>query len=301
MAGRPEKIALDYSGWSVDIFDSDPKIDKLMDAQGCAGFVIYFYLCQRAYGGQGYYYEWSYDDAATTARKVGGGVGSEAVKQTVNLCLRIGLFDRDLFEGRGILTSRGIQKRYVVAMAGKVRKHIREDYWLLSDEESAGVVCFTQKSNFGDENANLSPGNANYPIQKEKERKEKKRRGESAREELERRYGQKTVELYLKKAAARNYQGEEALRRIEIWLSEDEAKGKVKRMKQDSFDMDRWERHSFEQIDKMEISAPEQGDSTVANAGGEKQVTTGGRRRFSATAEQRGVSRPSRGVIGGLR
>ena len=41
------------------------------------------------------------------------------------------------------------------------------------------------------------------------------------------------------------------------------------------------------------MSASEQGDSTVANAGGEKQVTTEGRRRFSATAEQRGVSRPS--------
>ena len=45
--------------------------------------------------------------------------------------------------------------------------------------------------------------------------------------------------------------------------------------------------------DDAAVSAPEQGDSDVANAGGEKQVTTEGRRRFSATAEQRGVSRPS--------
>ena len=109
------------------------------------------------------------------------------------------------------------------------------------------------------------------------------------------------MELYLKKAALRNYQGEEALRRIEIWLSEDEAKGRVKRMKQDSFDMDKYARYSFEQIDKMEISAPEQGDSTVANAGGEKQGDAESGSGFSATAEQRGVSRPSRGVIGGLR
>lgn len=248
MAGRPEKIALDYSGWSVDIFDSDPKIDKLMDAQGCAGFVIYFYLCQRAYGGQGYYYEWSYDDAATTARKVGGGVGSETVKQTVNLCLRIGLFDRDLFEGRGILTSRGIQKRYVVAMAGKVRKHIRREYWLLSDEESAGVVCFTQKSNFGDENADLSPENADYPAQEEKERKEKERRGESTRAELEKRYGRATVERYLKKAERYRYTGERAVEKIALWLSEDEAAGKVKSRRDDSFDMDRWAEASIRKL-----------------------------------------------------
>lgn len=33
MAGRP-KQGIDYSGWSVDMFDSDKKIDKLLDAQG---------------------------------------------------------------------------------------------------------------------------------------------------------------------------------------------------------------------------------------------------------------------------
>ena len=33
MAGRP-KQGIDYSGWSVDIFDGDKKIDKLLDAKG---------------------------------------------------------------------------------------------------------------------------------------------------------------------------------------------------------------------------------------------------------------------------
>ena len=59
MAGRP-KQGIDYSGWSVDIFDSDPKIDKLLDAKGWRGFGIYFFLCQRAYKTNGYFYKWSY-------------------------------------------------------------------------------------------------------------------------------------------------------------------------------------------------------------------------------------------------
>ena len=54
MAGRP-KQGIDYSGWSVDIFDGDKKIDKLLDAKGWKGFGIYFFLCQRAYKTNGVY------------------------------------------------------------------------------------------------------------------------------------------------------------------------------------------------------------------------------------------------------
>ena len=68
MSGRP-KQGIDYAGWSVDIFDGDKKIDKLLDAKGWKGFGIYFFLCQRAYKVNGYFYEWGYDDCATTARK----------------------------------------------------------------------------------------------------------------------------------------------------------------------------------------------------------------------------------------
>lgn len=140
MAGRPPKEGIAYAGWSVNLFEDDPKIDKLMDAQGCQGFVIYFYLCQRAYSSHGYFYVWSYDDAATTARKIGGGVGSETVKSTVALCLQIGLFDKRLFEGDGVLTSRGIQKGYTAVLPNRRNKNVVKDYWLLKPEESAGAV-----------------------------------------------------------------------------------------------------------------------------------------------------------------
>ena len=81
--GRPPKKGIDYAGWSVDIFDNDTKIDKLLDAHGWCGFGIYFYLCQRAYGGEGYFYRWGYDDCASTSRKMGGGIGSGTVRETV--------------------------------------------------------------------------------------------------------------------------------------------------------------------------------------------------------------------------
>ena len=37
MAGRPPKKGIDYAGWSVDIFDNDTKIDKLLEARGWEG------------------------------------------------------------------------------------------------------------------------------------------------------------------------------------------------------------------------------------------------------------------------
>ena len=67
MAGRP-KQGIDYSGWSVDIFDGDKKIDKLLDAKGWKGFGIYFFLCQRAYKVNGYFYEWGNDSKADGRR-----------------------------------------------------------------------------------------------------------------------------------------------------------------------------------------------------------------------------------------
>jgi len=154
MAGRPPKVGIDYAGWDVNVLDGDPKIDRLIDAQGLPGFVIYFYLCQKAYGSNGYFYEWTLPDAATTARKIGGGIGSQAVEQTVRLCLRVGLFEERLFVGHQILTSRGIQTRFLqVAMSRTGNISINGDYWLLDRVEkthkNGRFIYCTPKSNYG--------------------------------------------------------------------------------------------------------------------------------------------------------
>lgn len=97
MSGKP-KAGISYAGWNTDIFENDTKIDELIDAQGWIGFSIYFYLCQRAYASDGYFYRWSYANAATTARRMGGGIRAETIKAVVATCLQIGLFERSLFD-----------------------------------------------------------------------------------------------------------------------------------------------------------------------------------------------------------
>ena len=159
MAGKSKK-RIDYAGWSVDIFSNDTKIDKLLDAQGWDGFGVYFYLCNMAFGSEGYFYEWCYDLCATTARKMGGGVGAGTVKEAVDYCLQIGLFDKGLFDRWGVLTSRGIQKSFLVVLKNKNRRgtEIYKEYWLLDkNEENYQGVVFVSKNNekLGENNDSL--------------------------------------------------------------------------------------------------------------------------------------------------
>ena len=160
---RPPKKGIDYSGWSVSIFDNDTKIDKLLDAQGWTGFGIYFYLCQRAYGGEGYFYQWCYDDCASTSRKMGGGIGAGTVKETVDYCLQIGLFDKGLFDRWGVLTSRGIQRRYWEVVKGRDVHSVISDYWLLRDDECKGLLKTPLNPNFPERNPNFPERNPNFP------------------------------------------------------------------------------------------------------------------------------------------
>ncbi len=139
MAGKAKK-KLDYAGWSVDIFDNDTKIDKLLDAHGWVGFSIYFYLCQRAFGSEGYFYRWGYDDSASTARKMGCGIGSGTIREVVGYCLQIDLFNQRAFDRWGVLTSRGIQRSFWAVAADRRDKTVYKEIWLLQKEECKGVV-----------------------------------------------------------------------------------------------------------------------------------------------------------------
>lgn len=162
MAGKP-KTGLDYAGWSVNLFDGDTKIDKLLDAQGWTGFGIYFYLCQMAYKFDGYFYRWAYDDSASTARRMGGGIRSGTVDETVRCCLQIGLFDRGLFDRWGILTSRGIQRRFYAAIQERRRKTVISNYWLLNDEESRGLEKCASYEETTPANEHLPPADGHLP------------------------------------------------------------------------------------------------------------------------------------------
>ena len=178
MAGKAKK-KLDYAGWSVDIFDNDTKIDKLLDSQGWVGFSIYFYLCQRAFGSEGYFYRWGYDDCASTARKMGCGISSGTIYEVVGYCLQIDLFDRMAFDRWGVLTSRCIQRSFWAAASERRDKTVYKEIWLLQKEECKGVVFVPFFSDMSATNGDLQSTNgdvsaANDTVGKESKGKERK-------------------------------------------------------------------------------------------------------------------------------
>ena len=210
MARKPKR-SIDFAGWRTDIFENDTKIDELIEAQGWIGFAIYFYLCQKAYASDGYFYRWSYANAATTARRMGGGIGSETIRQVVGLCLQIGLFDKRLFDRESVLTSKGIQRHYMIAIQKRAFKEVEEKLWLLNEDESEGVIVVPENSNSLPENSNSLPENATkeskekvkYSIGEGKETKTPSPDGSaltpSALEKLIYDYGQENVDKYVQR------------------------------------------------------------------------------------------------------
>lgn len=123
---RPQKEGIDY--FSVDCQFSDSV--KLIGAEfGLIGYGCLMRLWQKIYGGKGYYTDWNNDVALMFAQENGAGVN--VVKELILACLRRGIFNRDLFDRYGILTSEGIQERFAEATERRVSQKIDERYLLI--------------------------------------------------------------------------------------------------------------------------------------------------------------------------
>lgn len=177
MAGQP-KQGLDFAAWDVHIFDDDERFDVLIDAQGWSGFGVFFYICTKAYATNGYYYEWrEKTSAAAIAKRMSGGIKSDTVKQVVQLCLQIGLFDNGLFDRERILTNKMMQERYMYAIEKRSKRGrtINKDYWLLKEDETKAYIIVPENEyNLSENGNNLAENDTKKSKVKESKEKEKK-------------------------------------------------------------------------------------------------------------------------------
>lgn len=109
---RPKTDGLEYYPKDTDSF-SDRKIRKLLREFGCKGYVIHDYLRCVIYQDKGYYV--AYDDGLSfdVADFLGDSISEALVNEVIKGCVRIGLFDVESFNKNRVLTSNGIQKRYM--------------------------------------------------------------------------------------------------------------------------------------------------------------------------------------------
>jgi hypothetical protein len=114
----------------LEYFSLDTTLDnkfELIEAEfGLVGFGIVVKLYQMIYGQQGYYVEWSDEVALMFAKK--NNVGVSVVSEVVKTTLKRGIFDEAKFKQYGILTSLGVQKRFLEAVKRRLNAEIKREY-----------------------------------------------------------------------------------------------------------------------------------------------------------------------------
>lgn len=158
---RPTKKGLDYFPLDVD-FLSDLKVRRIIKACGKEAVHILVALLANIYRDEGYYVLWDDDLAFLVADEVGTKEGT--VEELVKKAVQVRFFDKDIFDKYSVLTSKGIQSRYILAT--KERKKVELEYkYLLTNE--------VNRSNISINGRNNSVNQGNNQQSKEKESKEK--------------------------------------------------------------------------------------------------------------------------------
>lgn len=131
---RPFKEGLEYFPLDTQI---DSKFELFEAEHGLIGFAFIIKLFQKIYN-SGYYCEWSEDEQLLFAKKIN--VDINQVNVYINSALKRNIFNKEMFERYGILTSKGIQKRYfTVSKRRKELKSIIIDKYILIDLKEMGI------------------------------------------------------------------------------------------------------------------------------------------------------------------
>lgn len=117
---RPRKTGLDYFPFDVDFFE-DKKIKLIKAEFGSDGIVAYQYLLCQIYR-NGFYIEWHGEDNILLADIMG--CSPAKTRLMVSTFVKRSLFDDTLFYGGNVLTSGGIQRRYLNACKERIRKAV---------------------------------------------------------------------------------------------------------------------------------------------------------------------------------
>jgi hypothetical protein len=162
---RPQKEGLDYFPLDVSF---DDNVELIEAELGLQGFAILIKLWQKIYT-NGYYLEWNNDVALLFSKKINSEINE--VSSVVNACLRRDIFNKLTYEKHNILTSAGIQKRYITACSSSKRKSITmEEKYLLVEDKYKKLI--TELIKFTPEEIELTPEESTQKKVKEKKVKE---------------------------------------------------------------------------------------------------------------------------------
>lgn len=179
---RPTKTGLDYYPMDVG-FLRDKKVRLLRSEFGASSVLFVLYVLGKVYEGDGYFLAWDKDElllAADELRET-----PAYISEVLQGCLKRSIFDERVFQVFNVLTSAGIQRRYLRGCEKRDGIAIFNEYWLLNISSKSDVPASIRAklalvSLTGGNNDVNSPGNSETspgnPQSKVKESKGKESR-----------------------------------------------------------------------------------------------------------------------------
>lgn len=165
---RPQKTGLDYFPFNVDLFD-DEKVIPISSEFGPKGeCVVVRVLC--AIYRNGYFAECS--DAFKFKIANQAKVSHTLVSEVINGLVKWGFFDKSVFDSFGVITGRGIQKRWKEAVRKRIIDTKKLPYWIYEGNGENGFLA--EETKFPAEETPL-----NRPESTQKKRKESKEKKET--------------------------------------------------------------------------------------------------------------------------
>lgn len=128
---RPKKDGLEYFPLDV-VAGIDDEIELIEAVYGLEGFAIFIKLLQSVYK-NGYYINWTKKEQLLFTKRVN--VTETIVNEVINACLEWGLFNKKIYEEHNVLTSHGIQQRFLLAIGRRTAVEFYKEYLLLNKTE----------------------------------------------------------------------------------------------------------------------------------------------------------------------
>lgn len=162
---RPPKKGLDYFPLDCRL---DTKLRIVIALFGLPGFAIVVMLWQRIYGEEGYYIEWNEDYGRLFALE--NNTDYDIVSKVVDESLKRDIFNQEKFQKYSILTSKGIQERYLTMTEKRTGIKILDEYAVLN---APSELVSAEKTGVSYPKTEVSDGRKYTKESKRKEIKEK--------------------------------------------------------------------------------------------------------------------------------
>lgn len=132
-----QRKGIDYFPLSVNFLD-DIKVRKIVKACGYTSVLVLIRLLCNIYQYDGYYTEWDEDICFIVADDIG--TNEVSVQEIVKKAIQVDFFNKEKYEKYGILTSKGIQSRYLEATKRRKENSIKKEY-CVHDENTMYTEC----------------------------------------------------------------------------------------------------------------------------------------------------------------